>query len=308
MISAVICTRNRAEMVRDVLDGLAKQSIPSRELETVLVDSASSEGETQRLISMAKEFGARYWRLDQPGLSLARNKGLELAQGEIVAFLDDDVFLPACWAEAIADRFRSDPKIVALGGRIDLVWESERPSWLSTRVEDCYTALDCGDQARRMPYPEYPYGANMAFRANAIGGHRFDTGLGRIETSLLSNEEKALFYELGQRGAVVWYEPRAIVFHRVPPERAYLRWFLRRRCAQGRSDIIFGRVTGVGGGRLRLRALRSVAHWLRPLGQVRKLRAPHRPRQAMAETAGLVAYSVGCIREGFGSQRREIRE
>src|SRR5262245_33236726 len=94
LVSVVIPTHNRAYGLAETIDSVLGQTYPN--IEVVLIDDGSTDG-TDTLIQ--ERYGAdarvRYVRQDKSGTNIARNHGLRLAKGELVALLDsDDIFLP----------------------------------------------------------------------------------------------------------------------------------------------------------------------------------------------------------------------
>jgi cellulose synthase/poly-beta-1,6-N-acetylglucosamine synthase-like glycosyltransferase len=84
----------------------------------------------------------------------------------------------------------------------------------------------------------------MAFRREVfeqVG--LFNARLGRIKKSLLSNEEKELFFRIDSFGLKTHYTPRAIIYHRVPAERLKKNWIIRRHFGQGLSKVAFDQIT-----------------------------------------------------------------
>ena len=179
-LSVVVCTRDRARVLQGCLDRLARHRLEGFGFEVIVVDNGSTDG-TAQLLAAAGDVQV----LVEPvaGLSRARNRGLEAATGDLVAFLDDDARPEAGWAQALAiarDRF---PTATAFGGPVALEWPGARPVWLGPGIERWYSAIDHGPDARLLDPDERPVGANLAVlrgaasrpaasRSNSAGGGR----------------------------------------------------------------------------------------------------------------------------------------
>jgi validoxylamine A glucosyltransferase len=92
--SVIIPARNRARVLSAVLDSLGRQSVSPRDYEVVVVDDGSTDGTRERLQRRADPFPLIVERLEGGrGFcpSRPRNRGLEVASGEVAIFLDADV-------------------------------------------------------------------------------------------------------------------------------------------------------------------------------------------------------------------------
>ena len=93
MVSVIIPTYNRASLVKEAIDSVLSQTLLGGEVEVIVVDDGS-EDDTRAILN---PYGAsvKYVYQSRAGVSAARNKGIELASGEWLAFLDsDDFWLP----------------------------------------------------------------------------------------------------------------------------------------------------------------------------------------------------------------------
>jgi glycosyltransferase involved in cell wall biosynthesis len=240
-VSVIICTHNRAPLLRKGLDSLRGQSLTCGDgIEILVVDNASTD-ETQDLVESFQSTtgNVRYIFESTLGLSHARNRGVREAHGELVAFIDDDAIAEPGWLDALVHAFHGvEPKPDCVGGRIEPIWQVPKPGWFPHSLLGYLSILDLGDEAHWCDIPrEHLVGCNIAFRRNALlelGG--FNTELGRKGQSLKGNEEIELLRRMKQRGQGVFYEPCAVVRHFIPRERLTKRWLVRRLYAEGLSD------------------------------------------------------------------------
>jgi len=118
-LSLIICSRNRAAALQQCLDRLDLDALQAVEGELILVDN----GSTDRTPDVVGAFGKSascdvvVVRENRPGLSHARNTGVEEARGEILAFTDDDCYLGPDYLR-IAARVFEDSSFSYCGGRI----------------------------------------------------------------------------------------------------------------------------------------------------------------------------------------------
>jgi glucosyl-dolichyl phosphate glucuronosyltransferase len=235
-LSAIVCTHNRLTDLRDCLSALAMEPTPK---EVIVVDSASN----QRCDGLVESFrdqipDLRYVRVEKPGLSLARNAGIDASTGEIVAFLDDDTAPLSEWGENLLAAFARSESVGCVGGACIAGFDGPRPAWLSPRLLRM-ASITMWDDTPRQPRSaiEWPYGANVAFRRQALEQvGMFSTALGRNgEGSLLSGEEMDMVARVIDAGWEVWLEPKAPVRHKVHAERLTSRYYWRRFWWEGVS-------------------------------------------------------------------------
>jgi glycosyltransferase involved in cell wall biosynthesis len=224
LVSVVVSTRDRTEMLAGCLHSLLALDYPRYEI--VVIDNAPNTSATAEFITQYYQNNPliRYVREDRPGLSWARNRGMLEAQGTIIAFTDDDVRVDAHWLTGLVQGFHRDPQVGCTTGMI-LPAELETPPQLwfeqfggfPKGFTACLYDLDANRPANN---PLYPYtvgqlgaGANMAVRADVlrqIGG--FATALG-AGTPAVGGEDLTLYFSVINAGYKLAYEPGALVHH-----------------------------------------------------------------------------------------------
>ncbi len=240
LLSAIICTHNRARTVGGAIESLLAQDVEAGTCEILVVDNRSTD-ETRSIVA-SYGAGVRYIAEDTLGLAHARNAGWRNAAGRYVALLDDDAVASPEWARTILETFETvRPQPGCLGGRVHGIWEAPRPRWLADELLGVLTVVDWSDRPHAIEDldREWLVGTNIAIpRAvlDAIGG--FVPGLDRVGTRLLSSGDVFLQRQIRAAGHTVWYEPRVAVGHHIPAARLNRRWYRRRYFAQGLSDTL----------------------------------------------------------------------
>jgi len=110
-VSVVIPAYNEEEYLPSCLESIRKQDYAA-EYEVIVVDNASTDNTTK----IALDWGAKVVYESKRSPACARQKGVEAATGEIIAFIDADTQAPACWLSTILSRFVREPGTVVISG------------------------------------------------------------------------------------------------------------------------------------------------------------------------------------------------
>jgi glycosyltransferase involved in cell wall biosynthesis len=108
-ISVVVCAYNEEKYLRDCLVSIKKQVVDVP-FEIIVVDNAS----TDETAAIAKDEGVILVSQPEKGVGHARAKGLEVARGEILVYLDADTRLPSGWLQNVENYFKKHPKVAAI--------------------------------------------------------------------------------------------------------------------------------------------------------------------------------------------------
>lgn len=239
-ISAIICTHNRCDLLPNAIESLLQQSFAQEQYEVIVVDNASTDGTRSVCEQFINNEHFKYFFEKTPGLSHARNRGINEARGRYVAFIDDDAIASYEWLERIVEAFENiQPRPASVGGAIDPIWECPQPIWITKDILPYLTILNYGTQPHFIDYPSIFYGTNMAFcRKTLLDIGSFRTDIGRIKSSLLSCEESDIYKKLSEGNKPAYYMPNASVRHLVDKRRLTKSWFYRRNYWQGRSEVL----------------------------------------------------------------------
>ncbi len=186
--------------------------------------------------------------VESRGLSGARNSGIALTSGDVIAFMDEDATAAPDWLAQLCANY-ADAQVLGAGGVIEPNWLGGRPAWFPEEF-DWVVGCTYRGMPQTVAQVRNLIGCNMSFRREVFRDLRFKSGIGRVGTLPVGCEETELCIRAKQRWPQTQfiYEPRARVRHRVPTNRA--RWaYFRSRCyAEGLSKALVSRLVGAGDG------------------------------------------------------------
>jgi hypothetical protein len=231
-----------------------------------------------------------------PGLGAGRNTGLSRAEGDLVAFVDDDALPTPNWLTGLETAF-DDPLVLAAGGHARPTWAGARPAWFP---DEYLWVVGCSYRGMPLSGPvRNPIGCNMAFRRVPLleaGG--FNPLLGRLGDVPFGLEETELCVRLQRAnpgGRIVMVRD-AEVMHHVPLSRQSPHYFLQRCYQEGKGKALLSRLAdGAALSSERSYALRTLPRALmRELGGLLRMRSPAvRLARSAAIAGGLASAAAG---------------
>jgi glucosyl-dolichyl phosphate glucuronosyltransferase len=298
-ISVIICTYTEGRWYHLVaaVESIQQQNTSPREI-IVVIDHNPA------LLVRVKTHISGVFVIDNGesrGLSGARNSGIAVARGALIAFLDDDAKAEPDWL-AWLSRCCADPQILGTGGRVVPSWTSKRPTWFP---EEFYWVIGCS--YRGLPgtraVVRNPFGGCTCYRREVfetVGGFRNE--IGRIGSLPLGCEETELCVRAKRHWPekVFLWEPQARIHHCISTYRASWHYFRSRCYAEGLSKAIVVQYVGTKDG---LASERTYTLQALPKGILRGLidgfihLDPAGFLRAGAIIAGLVITAAGYLAE-----------
>ncbi|MEO8604987.1 MAG: glycosyltransferase family 2 protein [bacterium] len=225
-VSICVCTFRRPDGLRRLLQSLQRLDPASPTHEIIVVDNdAAMSGEPSVRQAQADGLAVRYRVEPLRSIARARNRSVEPASGEYVAFIDDDEEADPFWLvhlHAEVTRQGADGGI----GPVVPRFNQQTPAWL----------IAGGYFDRPRPDTGTALAAYQARTGNAlIRRQRMMALRGPFDEryALSGGEDTDLFAQLIDGGCRIIAVDSAIVYEHLPPERTTVRWLLRRRFLNG---------------------------------------------------------------------------
>jgi succinoglycan biosynthesis protein ExoM len=257
-ITLCISTYRRPDRLGALLKDLVLQQRPPDEIVVVDNDAlGSARAVVERQRSAGSPCPIHYAIQPVPNISSTRNRTVELAHGDWLAFIDDDERAPSAWLRKLVQTAHAVGTDVVLGPVVPVV-PGAAPAWIRRGRFYDWTRMPTGEA---VPLNKLRFG-NVLLRAELLqaADSRFDLGYG-----LTGGEDGDLLTRLVQKGAAIHWCDEAVVFEPVERSRLTLRWLVLRSLRGGqdfarhRLNGRFGPIAGLGRLALVSRALAQAA-------------------------------------------------
>lgn len=230
-IDVCIATYKRPVLLERLLRDLVAQQLPDGVTAHIIVVDNDVQESARPVMAAFQVSGTPLEYLTQPeqNIALARNRGLDHSQGELIAFIDDDESAPTDWLAtllAAMERYSAD----AVLGPVNGILPDSAPEWIA--------------RGRFFDRPAHSSGTtvstgatgNALVKASAVRGKvAFDPRYG-----LSGGEDSDFFRRLWRSGALMVWCQEALVTEYVPQHRLTVRWLLERGFGGGQTyaDIV----------------------------------------------------------------------
>ena len=237
-ISVIICTYNRASLLKHCLTSLTKQTAPESDFEVLVVDNNSTDNTAQISHEFVQEnTNFRHIIEHTQGLSYARNRGYKEVKSEWVLYLDDDAKATEnLISQAIWVIENSDYKF--FGGLFIPWYHYGKPYWYKEKYG-----------SNRMKYKtltnlkngEYVSGGIMVCKKELLESFNgFAVNLGMIGNKVGYGEETDLQIRIRKKGIAIGYDPDLVIAHLVAKYKLDVAWFFKSYFNLGRDQLEMG--------------------------------------------------------------------
>ncbi len=247
LVSAVICTYH-ADNYQNLLDAVASLLNQTyRETEIIIVVDGNKE--------LGEKIAATYSDLsniqlivseERVGVSGARDLGIGVARGDIIAFLDDDAVAEKRWLEGLVNTYQTHDAI-AVGGKVLPIWLQKKPDHLPEELYWLVGLTYDGFDNEGITEVRNTLGPNMSFKREVlaeVGGFSQVFGFTKGRDGYMQGEEPELALRMKHKlGRGVTYNPELIVYHKVPVWKIKFGILLRRAFYQGYSKALLKRIS-----------------------------------------------------------------
>ena len=231
MMTVLLATRNRAESLGRMLEGLVGVHAPPGGWKLVIADNGSNDGTPQVLDRYVGRLPLSVVREPLAGKNRALNRALSLAEGDLIVFTDDDVIPDPDWLVRLHEAAVAQPEAEVFGGTIIPLWPGSRPAFASESAVDFGLLFAQKRRSTGWCKPEEIYGPNMAVRARMLeDGFAFSEAVGpnQSQRSYVMGGEFDLLRRLSEAGFRAWFVAEARVQHIIRPEQLTEDWILER--------------------------------------------------------------------------------
>jgi glucosyl-dolichyl phosphate glucuronosyltransferase len=238
-ISVVICTYNRALLLKSALESLRKQTLDKSIFEIIIIDNNSSDNTkaiVKKFLNNNKSIKLSYFFEKKQGLAVARNTGVRISKGKYIAFLDDDSRADQSYLKIAAQILKKiKPRPDGVGGIIKPLYINKKPDWFNSDFE----TIKIGESQHFLREGESFSGSNMILHKKLIrsqGG--FDIRVGMKGVTVSAGEETSLFDNFWKdinNKKQLYYSPELVVYHSIPLYKMTVKYQLARSYAFGQA-------------------------------------------------------------------------
>jgi GT2 family glycosyltransferase len=213
-LSVVIPTYRREAVLLETINSLLKVMENADVcLELLIVDQTEHHDPAtdRKLGEWEQSVKIRWLRLDRPHITRSMNTGVQMAKGDIVLFLDDDIVPVPELINEHMNAFKKHPDAWAVAGQVLQPWDKPQPVFYTPRGGQLTHYLDFPFFSTDGTFVENVMAGNLSVRRDhfiQLGG--FDEN---FTPPVATRFETEFAKRLVSRGGKIWFEPKASIRH-----------------------------------------------------------------------------------------------
>lgn len=227
LVSVVIPTHNRGNLLLRTLEALADQTYPADSFEVLVVADGCTDPTARLVQELKTPYALQLIEQSGAGAATARNRGAEQARGELLIFLDDDIEVQPGFIQAHVDAHQGQPDQVVIGylptrlGISPGYFHAELTGWWDQMFQKM------SEPGHRFAYSDLLSG-NFSIPASLFNE------VGKFNPNFRVHEDYELGLRLVKCKARFHFSPSAWGWHY---ENTDLPRALERKVAEGSADI-----------------------------------------------------------------------
>lgn len=241
-VSIVVCTYSldTFENLVEAIDSLLNQTYKNIEI-VIVVD-----GNEELYNKIVEDYGSResiksVSLKENMGVAIARNTGIRAAQGDVIAFFDDDAVADTRWVENLVDIYQKLDAI-SVGGKIVPLWLPKKPDYFPEELGWLVGMTQEGFANDKVAEVRNTWESNMSFKREVfekIGLFNEKFGFVKGGKSYIQGIAPEFTLRMKDKlGKGVIYNPEAIIYHRTPAHKARVKLLLKRAFYQGYTKAL----------------------------------------------------------------------
>jgi cellulose synthase/poly-beta-1,6-N-acetylglucosamine synthase-like glycosyltransferase len=205
VVSVIVPVRNREDDIQECLDSLIQLDYPSFEMIVV------EDGSTDKTLEIISHYPVRVLETNGEGAYAARNRGIQVAKGEIVAFTDSDCVVDKGWLKNLVECYSND-RVGGAGGRV-LTFKSDRlvgtfQGLGPQEIFDAPKQVQLGVQNTSRFLSTGLGSGNMSFRLSVL------KEVNGFSEDMTKCGDYELCWRIQRAGYRLVYEPKAVAYHK----------------------------------------------------------------------------------------------
>jgi hypothetical protein len=237
MITVVIATHNRANILHKTLEKMEHLTPPLNGWKLIIINNASHDDTENILKRFSSRLPLTSLYQEKRGKNYALNMAIPYFEGDLVVFTDNDVLPEKKWLLKYEQLAKEKNKYDILGGKVIPHWPEEPPDYI-------INAIPLGPAFAVHPEniltgevnPGMIWGPNMAVKKKIFDrGYRFNEKIGPSQGNYMMGSETEFTHRLCKDGCRVWFSNDIIVEHQIRTEQLKKIWLFTRAIKFGKK-------------------------------------------------------------------------